>query len=353
MNAEFIKYSCQVKLPGFAEAGQLKLQQARVLIVGAGGLGCPVAQYLTGAGVGKIGIADFDVVSLSNLHRQILYTPMDVGAKKASVAANRLQEQNPDIEIVPHVLKIGAENVMEIISRYDIVVDGTDNFDTKYLLNDACVLSHKPLVYGAIYQFEGQAAIWNVPNKDGSFTPHYRDLFPEVDAAMIPDCAEGGVIPTLAGIIGCIQANEVIKMIVGNNDILAGKLLIFDALTMLSRVLSIGKVSSVPVRALPKAITVPQITVLQLRDCVIKNSVELIDVRTAEERREYNIGGWHLPLQEVEQHYNQLNIRKPAVVYCGSGKRSDEAVKIILKKNPDAHIYSLTGGVKAWRETFS
>ncbi len=161
------------------------------MIIGAGGLGCPAAQYLTAAGVGKIGIADFDVVSVSNLHRQVLYTPKDIGQKKALLACNKLGVQNPGIELVPHDIMITSANVIDIISGYDIVVDGTDNFDTRYLINDACVIAGKPVVYGAIYQFEGQAAVWNVANTDGSRSPNYRDLFPKVNAAQIPNCADG------------------------------------------------------------------------------------------------------------------------------------------------------------------
>jgi molybdopterin/thiamine biosynthesis adenylyltransferase len=201
MNANFLRYSCQIALPGFNEAAQQLLQQAKVLVAGAGGLGCPAAQYLAATGIGTLGIADFDIVSTANLHRQILYTPNDVGLKKAMVAADRLQQQNPGINVVAHDIKITSDNVLDMVDQYDIILDGTDNFDTRYLLNDACVLSGRPIVYGAIYQFEGQLAVWNIINADGTQTPNYRDLFPQVDATQIPNCADGGVIPTLAGII--------------------------------------------------------------------------------------------------------------------------------------------------------
>ena len=193
-------------LPGFEEKTQQLLQDAHVLIVGAGGLGCPTAQYLTSTGVGTIGIADPDIVSLGNLHRQILYTPDDVGKKKTEVACYRLQLQNPTVKLVAHDLSINPENVFEIIREYDIVVDCTDNFESRYLLNDACVISGKPLVYGAIYQYEGQVAVWNVKGLDG-MSPNYRDVFPSVDPTQVPNCSEGGVLPTIAGIIGCLQAN--------------------------------------------------------------------------------------------------------------------------------------------------
>src|SRR3569833_1074934 len=209
MSPDLSRYSCQMALPGFGEAAQQLLYNAKVLIVGAGGLGCPAAQYLTAAGIGTLGIADNDVVSTGNLHRQILFTPGDEGKKKAKVAAERLQQQNPGIKIIPHDVRVTSTIVMALIGQYDIVVDCTDNFETRYLLNDACVLSGIPVVYGAIYLFEGQVAVWNIQYADGTSSPNYRDLFPQVNTTQIPDCAEGGVIPSLAGIIGCMQANEV------------------------------------------------------------------------------------------------------------------------------------------------
>ncbi|MEO6149005.1 MAG: HesA/MoeB/ThiF family protein, partial [Mucilaginibacter sp.] len=237
MNNDLLRYSCQMALPGFGEASQLLLKQARVLVVGIGGLGCPVAQYLTAAGVGILGLADFDHVSVSNLHRQVLFGPEDIGQNKAKVACMRLHTQNPGILLMPYE-KITAQNVLDILEQYDIIVDCSDNFDTRYLLNDACVLSGKPLVYGAIYQFDGQVAVWNIPNKSGgSYTPNYRDLYPEVNVSQIPNCTEGGVIPTLAGIIGCLQANEVLKYITKTGELLAGKVLLFDAQNMQTRLI--------------------------------------------------------------------------------------------------------------------
>src|SRR5476651_1713166 len=181
------RYSCQVALPGFGARGQQLLQQARVLIVGMGGLGCPAALYLAASGIGTLGLADDDTVSISNLHRQVLYTPGDAGLPKVAVAVSKLQAQNPDIHIIAHRVKIANDNVLQLFEQYDIIVDGTDNFETRYLLNDAAVISGKPLVYGAIYQFEGQVAIWNIKNADGSRSPNYRDVFPEVDATQVPN----------------------------------------------------------------------------------------------------------------------------------------------------------------------
>ena len=211
MSNDFERYSCQLALPGFTEAVQQKLQRAKVLIVGAGGLGCPASLYLAASGIGTIGIADYDIISVSNLHRQVLYSNKEVGLKKSTTACKKLQEQNPGIQLVPIDEKITAQNVMVMTQPYDIIIDCTDNFETKYLLNDACVLSGKVLIYGAIYQYEGQVSVFNTLNGDGTRSPNFRDIFPSVNSAQIPNCAEGGVMPALAGIIGCMQANEVIK----------------------------------------------------------------------------------------------------------------------------------------------
>ena len=350
MEFDFLRYSCQIALPGFSEATQRRLQNARVLIVGAGGLGCPAAQYLAAAGIGTLGIADFDVVSISNLHRQILFTPANAGKKKALLACERLQAQNPGIKIVAHDVRVTSQNVMELVSHYDMIVDGTDNFDTRYLLNDACVLTGKPVVYGAIYQFEGQVAVWNVKHQNGTISPNYRDLFPEVDATQIPNCAEGGVIPTLAGIIGCIQANEVIKYITQTGELLAGKVLIFDAQTMQSRIIKIGEVSHTQISRLKETIITPTVSAGELKSGLDQNLIDLIDVRTANEREEFNIGGKHIPLDELETHIDGFNTTIKTVFYCASGKRSGEAVKLIRKKYPDARVFSLDGGLKAWLE---
>lgn len=350
MNAELLRYSCQINLPGFEEAAQQKLKDAKVLVVGAGGLGCPSAQYLAAAGIGNLTIADDDVVSIGNLHRQILYTPEEVGLKKSILAAQKLQQQNPQIKITALDTRINSENALDILRDFDIILDGTDNFDTRYLLNDACVMLNKPLVYGAIYQYEGQVAVWNVLNEDGTRTPNYRDVFPEVDAAQIPNCAEGGVIPTLAGIIGCMQANEAIKFITGISDLLAGKILMFDAQTMQSRVIKIRNVSKVSIQKIHKTVTVPTISINDLKEALEKNIYELIDVRSIEERNNFNIGGTHIPVTSLETQLQSINTNKPIIFYCASGKRSAEAVKMYKKVYPSAEAYSLDGGMKAWME---
>ncbi|MDB5155173.1 MAG: thiamine biosynthesis protein [Mucilaginibacter sp.] len=350
MSEDFTRYSCQIALPGFSESTQLRLQQAKVLIVGAGGLGCPAAQYLAAAGIGTLGIADFDVVSISNLHRQVLYTPADTDLNKAIISCQRLQKQNPGIKLVPHEVKITSDNVMSILRQYDMVLDGTDNFDTRYLLNDAAVLSGKPLVYGAIYQFEGQVAVWNIQNADGTFSPNYRDLFPEVDATQIPNCAEGGVIPTLAGIIGCMQANEVIKYITKTGELLSGKILILDAQTLQSRIIKIGSVTKTKISGLITTLNASTITVNELKKGLVESLIELIDVRSERERDGFDIGGKHIPVIEIEENIDYFSGAGTKVLYCATGNRSAEAVKLIKQKFPDAMVFSLEGGLKAWSE---
>ena len=348
MKPDFLRYSCQVALPDFGEKAQSRLQNARVLVVGAGGLGSPAAQYLAAAGVGTLGMADFDTITTTNLHRQILYNPAEAGQKKVVVACARLQQQNPGIKLVAHDVRVTSQNVMELMSNYDIVVDGTDNFDTRYLLNDAAVLSGKPLVYGAIYQYEGQVAVWNVVNESRLKSPNYRDLFPKVDPTKIPNCAEGGVIPTLAGIIGCIQANEVIKYITQTGELLAGKVLIFDAQTLQSRIIKIGKVTGTHITRLAETVIVPTITAGELKNDIAANRIELIDVRTEAEREEFNIGGKHVPMDLLFQYIETLDETDKIVLYCASGKRSGEAVKAIKLKFPGANIFSLEDGLMHW-----
>ena len=347
MENNWLRYSCQLKLPGFSTEAQQKLQSAKVLIVGAGGLGCPAALYLAASGIGTLALADFDVVSTSNLHRQVLYGPSDVGLKKVIVACERLKDQNPASNIISHNVEINCDNAIDIISRYDIVIDATDNFETKYLLNDACVISGKPLVYGAIYQYEGQLSVWNAKDKNGISSPNYRDVFPEVNSSFIPNCNEGGVLPTLAGIIGTMQANEVIKYITNVGELLAGKLLIFDALTLTSRIINIGKFSGVKITSLQNQDSVELISMNDLS--MHENEYTLIDVRSLEERDEHHIGGIHIPIDALEEKIYSVDISKPIVFYCATGNRSAHAVKK-LKGKITTKVYSLKGGLKSIEE---
>jgi adenylyltransferase/sulfurtransferase len=348
MNDDLLRYSCQIALPGFGEAAQQLLTEAKVLVVGAGGLGCPALQYLAAAGVGTLGIADYDIVSIGNLHRQVLFSPADKDFKKAMIATKRLQRQNLQIKVVTHDVKVTAANVMELVSGYDIIVDCTDNFETRYVLNDAGVLSGKPVVYGAIYQFEGQVAVWNVKNENGTLSPNYRDLFDNVDATQVPSCAVGGVIPTLAGVIGCMQANEVIKYITKTGDLLKGKVLIFDAQSMQSRIIKIGSVTKTDITALPKMVDAITMSIDDVKKGLDENTLELLDIRTDEERDEIDIGGEHIEVDELEDHWDYINNGTTKVLYCSSGKRSGEAVKMIKQKFPEAKVFSLEGGLGAW-----
>ena len=350
MISDFLRYSCQIALPGFEENGQTLLQRAKVLIVGAGGLGCAAAQYLTATGIGTIGIADFDTVNTSNLHRQVLYTPQDVGKKKVITICERLQKQNPGIELIAHDIKVSSQNVMDLISPYDIIIDGTDNFESRYLLNDAAVITKKPVVYGAIYQYEGQLAVWNVLNENGTPGPNYRDLFPKVDASQIPNCAEGGVIPTIAGIIGCMQANEVIKYLTKTGELIAGKFLVFDALTMQSRIIKMENTTGTHITRLIETVDAPTVTVSQLKAGIEDNTIVLIDVRSHEEREEFNIGGEHVPFELLYNQIDTLDKVATTIFYCATGKRSGEAVKLIKKRYADANVFSLDGGLKKWIE---
>ncbi|MBS1689213.1 MAG: HesA/MoeB/ThiF family protein [Bacteroidetes bacterium] len=350
MQDELLRYSCQMALPDFSIAVQQKLLQAKVLIVGMGGLGCPAAQYLAAAGIGTLGLVDDDIVSISNLHRQVLYTPADAGQKKALIAARKLQQQNPQISIAALDLRLSSENAVSLMAAYDIIIDATDNIETKYLLNDACYLTGKSLVYGAIYQYEGHLAVWNATNTDGSRTPNYRDLFPNIDAAQLPNCADGGVIPTLAGIIGCMQANEVIKFVSGTGELLSGRLLILDAQTLQSRIIKLGIVTKIEITELTQTTHTSTISATQLKKELEQNIYHLVDVRTVAEHTTFNIGGINIPLQELEAQLTKLNSDTTIILYCSSGKRSTEAVKLIQKLAPELSVLSLEGGLNAWQQ---
>lgn len=339
------RYSCQIVLPGFGAVAQQKLQAAKVLIAGAGGLGCPVAQYLTAAGVGHLTIADNDVISLSNLHRQILYMPDEVGMKKSTVAAARLQQQNPGITITGLDCRIGSENVLSLISQCDLVIDTTDNITTKYLLNDACVMAGKPCVYGAVYQYEGQAAVWNVCNEDGSYSANYRDVFPNIGPGTLPSCADGGIIPTLTGVIGSLMANETIKYFTGIGDTLHSRLFIIDAATMQTRIIQLPVQTQTHITTIKNS--TPLITAAELLAGLQSDSFTLIDVRTAKERSVFHIGGQHIPLSLLAHQLTDPGER-PVVCYCASGQRSAEAAAMIKDKFPGTIVYSLSGGLNSW-----
>lgn len=368
---ELVRYSRHFSLPDVGVEGQLKLKRASVLLVGAGGLGSPAALYLAAAGVGKIGIVEFDTVDATNLQRQILHGTSDVGRAKLESARARLAEVNPNVEVVPHAVRLSAANALEILRPYDVVVDGTDNFATRYLVNDACVLLGKPDVYGSIFRFDGQASVFWAGRG-----PCYRCLFPEPPPPdSVPNCAEGGVLGVLPGIMGTIQAAEAVKLIVGIGEPLLGRVLLFDALRMKFRELRAARDPNCPVCG-----ERPTITKLSDHDLVcgtmsatdgdkrmneklervdalgLKAELDggakllLLDVR---EPHEYAVAhlkdSVHIRLADLELRLDELNPDANVVAYCRSGVRSLRAVRL-LRDRGFTHVRDLEGGILAWIE---
>lgn len=341
------QYNRHIILSEVGAAGQVKLKQAKVLVIGAGGLGCPILQYLTAAGVGVIGIIDDDLIDQSNLQRQILYTVEDVGKSKAEMAANRLSKLNPFVQFNVYQEKLTSENAVSLFELYDIVVDGSDNFQTRYLSNDAAVIAKKPLVYGSIFKFEGQVTVFNY---DGSAT--YRCLYPTPPKPEeAPNCSEIGVIGVLPGIIGSLQANEVIKMICGIGEVLANKLLVFDVLSMRQLVLNYSKTERAVITKLEdnydffcgiKPVE-KEISNEELQENISKYN--LLDVREDWEREQYHIGGQHIPLGQLPNRFEEIDASKPVVVYCKSGMRSLRAIDFLEEQLTNADFINLKGGV--------
>ena len=361
-NEELAQYSRHLILPEFNIEGQRKLKNAGVLVVGAGGLGCPVLQYLTAAGVGHIGIVDFDVVDYSNLQRQVLYTIDDVGKPKAETAAKKLARLNPHIRFTTFHEKLTSENALEILRLFDLVCDGTDNFPTRYLVNDACVILDKPNVHGAIFRFEGQISVFNYKYPDGSHGPQYRDLFPTPPPpGLVPNCAEGGVLGVLPGIIGTIQANEVIKVLTGIGEPLAGKLFFLDALTFETRVLKIKKN---PDLVAPADLVdyeefcglhagtngIREISVMELKNLMDNGEkFQLIDVREPYEYSIANLGGILIPLESIESRIGEISSSGMVIVHCRSGARSAKAIEK-LNRLGFQNTYNLKGGILEWAD---
>jgi len=374
---ELERYSRHVIIPEFNIEGQKKLKQAKVLVVGTGGLGAPLLQYLVAAGVGTIGIVDFDVVEASNLQRQVLFTVDDVGRPKVDVAKERLQGLNPYIEVNTYNTQLTSDNAQDIVRDYDVVADGTDNYPTRYLVNDACVLLGKTNVYGSIFRFDGQVTVFNYQYENGESGPDYRDLYPEPPPpGLVPSCAEGGVLGVLPGIIGSLQANEVIKVISGIGDPLIGKLYLFDALRFTSRTLKFSKDPRNPISGDNPSITelidyeqfcgIPQheeaqdqkdngemkeVTVNELKQMRENgDDFELIDVREPFEYDIVNLKGKLIPQKEVTDHLNQIPKDKKVVVHCRSGGRSGDIVEKLEKEYGYDNLYNLKGGVLAWAD---
>jgi adenylyltransferase/sulfurtransferase len=344
--------------------GQRRLKAARVLCIGAGGLGSPAGLYLAAAGVGTIGIVDFDDVDLSNLQRQILHGTKDVGRGKLESAQDRLHDINPEIEIELHQCRFSSENASQIVSNYDVVVDGSDNFATRYLSNDVCVFEQKPNVYGSVFRFEGQTTVF-APHLGG---PCYRCLFPEPPPPeSVPNCAQAGVLGVLPGIIGMLQAIEAIKLILGIGESLVGRLLHFDALKVKFRELNLRRDAQCPVCGDTPTIfspidyeqfcgardekTIPVIPVYELkRKMDAREAFELIDVREPFEYEIARIDGAKLiPLGEIAERTDELQREQPIVVHCHSGMRSAEAVRL-LQQRGFSNVYNLEGGIDAWSD---
>jgi sulfur-carrier protein adenylyltransferase/sulfurtransferase len=346
-STERIRYARHLILPEVGEAGQEALKRGSALIVGAGGLGSPVALYLAAAGVGRIGIVDFDDVDASNLHRQVLYGTSDVGRPKLEAAHARLHDLNPEIAIETHSAALTSENALDILIKYDVVIDGTDNFPTRYLVNDACVLLGKPNVYGSIFRFEGQASVFSA--QDG---PCYRCLYPEPPPAhLVPSCAEGGVLGVLPGVIGTIQATEAIKLLTGIGETLVGRLLLFDALRMSFRTLRLRQQHD------------QHATITRLIDydmfCNPANDHEVTAERLAgaivvdvREQYEWDAGhiddARHIPLGELPHRLNELPRDADIVFYCQTGGRSARALDLARGAGV-TRAKHLRGGFTAWK----
>lgn len=359
---ELERYSRHLIIPEFNIEGQRRLKNAKVLVVGTGGLGSPLLLYLTAAGVGTIGILDFDIVDDSNLQRQVLFSVDTVGTPKVEAAKKRLEALNPHINFQVHNVQLTSENALEIIKDYDLVADGTDNFPTRYLVNDACVILGKPNVYASIFRFEGQVSVFNYKNG-----PHYRDLFPTPPPpGLVPSCAEGGVIGVLPGIIGSLQANEVIKIISGVGEPLAGRLFLFDALTFETRTLKVHKNPDTPeitelidyehfcglnLNGQSNKEEVKEITVSELKELRDgSQDFQLIDVREPYEFDICNIEGELIPLGDVLDNIDKISSDKKVVVHCRSGARSATAINQLEKKFGFENLYNLKGGILAWAD---
>lgn len=332
------RYQKHIILTEIGKEGQEKISNSKVLVVGAGGLGCPILQYLTAAGVGTIGIIDFDKVELSNLQRQVLFGSSSLGENKAIAAKNSLRNLNDSIYIISYPEKLTSKNAINLFTQYDIIVDGSDNFETRYLINDACIITNKPLVFGAIYKFEGQVSVFNFKNG-----PSYRCLFPEpLKKESISNCSQIGVLGVLPGIIGCMQANEVIKIILNIGFVLSGQLLCYNALTLQSSMLKINKKNAL-IQSIIKEkkffnneLNYNDIekTTVSIKDVYFKKNVQFIDVREPNEQPKIkSLNVTYIPLSILEKNLKKIDSENDKILFCQSGIRSKKAVSILSKNN--------------------
>lgn len=358
-SAELARYSRHIAIPEFNIEGQQKLKAAKVLVVGSGGLGSPLLLYLTAAGVGHIGIVDFDVVDDSNLQRQVLFTVEDIGKSKAETAEKRLEQLNPHVKFTVYNIPFTKENALDIIKDYDVVADGTDNFPTRYLVNDACVIADKTNVYASIFRFEGQVSVFNYLKEDGTRSSNYRDLFPEPPPpGMVPSCAEGGVLGVLPGIIGSMQASEVIKVITGVGEPLVERLFLFDAASFTTRILKVRKNPNTIITELidyeqfcgigveSNEVALQEVSVYDLKQLLENQSdFQLIDVREPYEFDIANLGGELIPLTSIAQNVSKISKDKKVIIHCRSGKRSADAIRELQNIFPFENLYNLKGGI--------
>lgn len=373
--AELERYSRHLIIPEFNIAGQTKLKQSKVLVVGTGGLGAPLLQYLTAAGVGTIGVVDFDVVEDHNLQRQVLFSVDDIGKPKVEAAVNRLSGLNPHVNFKIYNTQLTSHNALEIMKDYDLVADGTDNFPTRYLVNDASVLLGIPNVYASIYRFDGQLTVFNYQFGDGQVGPNYRDLYPAPPPpGLVPSCAEGGVIGVLPGILGSLQANEVIKVLTGVGDPLIGRMFSIDALGFETRTFKFKKDPKNPINGETPTIDklidyqqfcgipqqkaenqkeekVKEITVKELKELQDSNEdFQLIDVREDYEYEIANIDGELIPLNSILDNVDKISKDKKVVVHCRSGARSANAIQALEQKFGFDNLYNLKGGILAYAD---
>lgn len=360
------RYQRQIQLKEIGVVGQDKIALAKVLVIGAGGLGCPALQYLAAAGVGSIGIVDFDVVEMSNLQRQILYTVDDIGQSKAITAAKKIEALNPEIAIKSYNIQITNKNALEILENYDIIIDGSDNFATRYLINDACAILDKPLIYGAVLRFEGQIGVFNLEDEATDIKTNYRDLFPKApDSASAISCNDVGVLGVIPGIIGTMQATEALKIITGVGKPLSNKIISYNALENTFYDFEIARQTNQSID-FPKSrsafldfnydwsctpnLDIDTLTVEEF-DVLRKNEkITIIDVREKGELPFVDEFPFTIiPLSEFENRASTIQTENKIVVFCKSGQRSLKAIKILKEKFPDCQAYSLTGGIEYWK----
>lgn len=371
------RYERHFSLPQIGVEGQKKLKSAKVLVIGAGGLGAPMMQYLAAAGLGTLGIVDFDTVEATNLHRQILFKESDIGRPKVAATKERLEQSNPHIDIIEHEEKLDASNVLNLLDKYDVIADGSDNFPTRFLVNDACVLLDEPLVYGSLFQFEGQVSVFNYEEKNGVRGPNYRDLFPELPPPdQYPNCAETGILGMLPGTIGCMQAIEIIKIVTGIGEPLSGWLFIFDALSFNTRKIAIGKNKQNPLTGenpritelkdsnyiysrncgqdAGKYTTVKEVSVQKLKEWLDNEEVtQLIDVREPDETEQNDMDGTLIPFDSIEKKVEKISRSGKVVIHCQTGKRSAEAIRKLQENFSFDNLYNLKGGIVAWKKFHS